>query len=448
MPAPYPEAVDTDKADVTKHKAAAPNAVEPEVLKTTAIATGGQAVARLSDGRVAFISGALADEDITVDITRTKKRYVHAKVSQIKKPSPNRITPECLHAKRAECGGCDWAHIAHKTQLGYKETIVTEQLQRLGGIENPNVQTSTCGNELADRHLAGRTTVRANVKDSRSSFYKRRSNTGFELTQCGAAHPVIEQILIAGRFANASTVTIRVGSATGEIIIITNGDPTGVDLSQVDLDSPGLLGRCLDVESSYNVSIVSSDEIGYHSEVIGGHRWRISSKSFFQTSAKGAEILVATVASIIERDSKKELKNVVDLYGGTGLLRAAVPAEKTLLASVEANPYSSADAKINLAETGARVINKRVENYELPAGVDIVIADPAREGLKVKGVATITNSEVTRLVLVSCDPASLGRDAALLKEAGWLYVDSQLVDMFRNTSRIEVVSHFERSSSC
>lgn len=391
------------------------------------MATGGAGVARLRDGRVAFVQGGVTGDEATIEITKSKRRFVHAQLASVLSPSQFRREPVCQHALSGDCGGCDWAHIVHSAQLGYKVDIVEQQLRRLGGIDSPKV---TALEHVESRHLPGRTTVRASVRSGRAGFLRRRTNKSFELHECGASHPWVEWILTNATFGNADKVTIRVGSATGELVVITDGDPSSVEIR--DTDSTVLEG--------VSVRVFSVDDVGYYSEVIAGRRWRISTRSFFQTSAVGAETLVEAVRGVYNRASPQTLGRVGDLYGGTGLLAAAAP--DNVVVSVEANPYSSADARKNLC-ADVDVVNADVTTWQ-PVSLDCVIADPAREGLKRGGVETIIRSGASRVILVSCDPASLGRDSALLVEAGFGHVDSQLVDMFADTSRIEVVTHFEK----
>lgn len=396
-------------------------------MTISAMATGGAGVTRLDDGRVVFVQGAVQGDEVRLNLTRQKRRFVHAEVAEVVHSSPKRRIATCRHIRNGQCGGCDWAHIDHSAQLTFKEQIVREQLERLGGITTADIKSVE---HVSSAHLAGRTTVRATLRNGKASFLKRRSHNTFTLKECAAVHPWIQEVLLNADFGDGSKVTIRVGSATSELIIITDGSAQSVDLIGLDM---GLLG-------DVHIQICELNQLAYHHEIIAGHPWRISSRSFFQTSAVGAETLVATVKSVYERPSQIPLERVGDLYGGGGLLAAAAP--NNIVVSVESNPYSSADARVNLADH-IDVVNEDVLKWK-PVQLDCVIADPAREGLKRGGVETIAATKAKRVILISCDPASLGRDTALLVEAGFSYVDSQLVDMFPDTSRIEVVTHFER----
>lgn len=382
-------------------------------VRTERMATGGEAVARLEDGRVVFVGGALADESVRVTIDEQKKRFARGRAIEILDRSPARIDPACAHAASGECGGCDWMHIDPATQRTYKHGIVVEQLQRLGGIAEPSVTS-------VEHEPGRRTTVRCTISGGRAGYRARRSDEAFVASQCPAAHPLLEELIVDGDFGDATEVTLRASVASGARLVITNGT----------------VGR---VHVPSDVLVVSEADPGDASlvEEIAGRTWRISARSFFQTSHEGAQALVGAVA----RGLQASAGSVVDLYAGVGLLGGGAAADR-LECSVEANPASAADARHNLGGS-VRVEQARVERWK-PTSFDTVIADPARRGLGKRGAAIVERTGAGHLVLVSCDPASLGRDAALLGEQGWRHEGAELIDMFPNTSRLEVVSTFTR----
>lgn len=387
----------------------------PAELQVDRIATGGEGVARLDSGEVVFVQGALPGERVQVAITERKKRFARGEAVEIVEPSQHRIDPACTHARDGSCGGCDWMHATLAAQRELKTGIVIEQLQRLGGIEAPSVAHRD--------HASGqRTTVRCLVTNGRAGYRSRRQNVGFAAASCSAAHPLIEELIVDGRFVNADEVTIRVGAGTGDRLVVLHGANAQVDAIAVPDD----------------VVVVTEDDcegVHFHEEV-AGRRWQISARSFFQTSQLGAEALVAAVA-----DAAGETGSLVDLYAGVGLLGGAVGQDR-LIAAVESSPSSVIDARSNLAEH-TDVVRAKVERWSA-INADTVIADPARRGLSKDGCATVHATNAARLVLVSCDPASMGRDTSLLAADGWQHQQSELVDMFPDSSRIEVVSVFER----
>ncbi len=382
-------------------------------LHTERMATGGEAVARLENGLVIFVRGALDGETIRAEVTEEKKRFARGQTIEVLDASPMRVDPSCSHALSGVCGGCDWMFMDPVEQQRAKQQIVIEQLQRLGGVPAPVVTTAAM-----DR--GRRTTVRCSVVNGRAGYRRRGTDDAFVANECGAAHPLIEELIIDGDFGDASEVTLRVGTSTGERLVMTDGDASTAvvpaDVRIVNADSPG--------------------DAAIHEDV-GGRRWRISARSFFQTSSEGGEALVAAVGRALD-ESQGDL---VDLYAGVGLLGGGAAGER-LRCAVESNPSSVADARHNLG-ADVVVVQARVERWSATR-FETVIADPARRGLGKDGVAIIERTGAEHLVLVSCDPASLGRDTTLLIEQGWRHNHAEVIDMFPDTSRIEVVSRFTR----
>jgi 23S rRNA (uracil1939-C5)-methyltransferase len=141
---------------------------------------------------------------------------------------------------------------------------------------------------------------------------------------------------------------------------------------------------------------------------------------------------------------------LLDAYAGVGLFSTLLGrgpgdgrqgSERAVIA-VESNPSSAADARINLPSS-ADVVVSRVEDWS-PRSVDLVVADPSRRGLEARGADLLAATGAGRLVLVSCDPASLGRDARLLVDRGFALEQVTVVDLFGHTSHVEAVSVFAR----
>jgi 23S rRNA (uracil1939-C5)-methyltransferase len=171
----------------------------------------------------------------------------------------------------------------------------------------------------------------------------------------------------------------------------------------------------------------------------------VSIGSFFQSGPQAAELLVAAV-----RRAAPELPDaaaVVDAYSGVGMFAACVTAPESHVVAIETSRPAVADARENLAGRSHDIVRGEVGGWRPAADlcVDVVIADPARSGLGAPGVAALSRTEAPVLVLVSCDPASLGRDAALLGRAGYEHQQSEVIDTFPQTTHIEVVSRFART---
>lgn len=393
-------------------------------LDLTGVAAGGEAVGRDAAGRVVFVGGALPGERVAVEITEEKARFARGRVVEVLAPAAQRRPEPCPHVARG-CGGCDWQHAPEDVQRDLRAQIVSDALVRLGGLSDPRIEA---GPPLPA--TAARTTVRAAVEGGSAGFHRRHSDEIVTVDSCLVTHPLVEDLLAEGDFGEASEVTVRAGARTGERLILVR---------------PTAIGVCVPDD----VVLVGADELvggrrAWFHEEAAGRRWRISAGSFFQASPEGAEALVATVrdAIAVGPDGGGPL---VDLCAGVGLFAATVGDDRPVVA-VERSASAVADARVNLAGTSARVVRVALERWR-PRPAEIVVADPARAGLGRTGVGRAVATRADTIVLVSCDPAALGRDARLLGEQGYGHERSVMVDLFPQTSHVEVVSTFRRAGS-
>ena len=384
----------------------------------TGVSSEGAGVGREPDGRVVFVPGALLDETVVVEVVEEKKRHALARLVEIVEPSPDRIEPGCAAVEQG-CGGCDLRHATPQAQRSTKERIVTDALTRIGRLGDPPPLTTI------DLPADGRrTTARCLVIAGRAGYRRRRSADGLTVDACPVLHPALEELVVEGRYDGVREVTLRMGARTGERLVLADPGAAAVDVPA-------------------GVVVVGADELGagrrawYHEEV-GGRRWRISARSFFQARPDGAEALAATVASMVGTGEG----HLVDLYGGVGLLAGTVEWRGPITL-VERSSSAIADARINLADRSVKVLATPVERWK-PSPAAAVIADPARSGLGRRGVEQLDQTGCDVAVLVSCDAGALGRDVGLMIAAGFSLESVVVVDLFPQTSRVEVVSRFVR----
>lgn len=313
--------------------------------------------------------------------------------------------------------------MAPSGQEGLRAAIVRDALERIGRLEVPEIRV---GEDSAPGG-GHRTTVRAAVAGGRAGIRHRGSHEPVRHDSCLVAHPLVEEVLVDGRFGDASGVVIRAGARTGERMVIV---------------SP----RAEEVSVPSDVVVVGDDElragrrVWIHEEV-AGRRWRISGRSFFQSNPAAADHLVEIVAAAVAGAGPGAL---VDLYAGVGLFAGTVGDGREVVA-VERSASSVADLRVNLAgrSPAPTIVRVPVEDWTAsPAGV--VVADPAREGLGKAGARAVLAAAAGRIVLVSCDAGALGRDARLLVDGGYRLVSVELVGMFGFTSNVEVVTVFDR----
>jgi 23S rRNA (uracil1939-C5)-methyltransferase len=393
----------------------------PLTLTPERLVAGGDALARDPDGRVVFIPGALPGEVVTVELVDERRDFARARLVEVVEPSPHRVAAPCPNVARG-CGGCSWQHIALDAQRTARLDIVREALVRQGRLSDPSV---VAGPVLPSDGV--RTTMRFGVDGhGRLGLRARNSHDVVPLDECLIAHPALVDLLEDVTAKGADEVQIRVSVATGERLIAWTGrhrvTPRGIP-DDVTVGGDGFLH-----------------------EDVAGVRLRVSANSFFQASPQAAEALVATVA---EAAGPIDASTVfVDAYGGVGLFSATVGAGAGQVIVVESNRDACGDARANLVAGDIRVTQTAVEAWTPKPDERrfVVVADPAREGLGRAGVEALAATGATRLVLVSCDAAALGRDARLLMEHGYAHVQSTVLDAFAYSHHVEVVTRFDRES--
>ena len=388
------------------------------LLRPDRFAAGGDAVARDEDGRVVFVRGALPGETVEAEIVSEKKDWARASAVAITVPSPDRVIPPCP-SRRAGCGGCGWQHLTIDAQRSARVGIVTEALRRIGGVADPEV-----AHDGGVTPTGYRTTVRVvGTSDGRAGFRSESSHDVVAAPACLIAHPLLATLLPQLRLDDGVEPTLRVSAATGELA-------ARWDRSQGDVHG---LPEGTPVGSSVTLE-----------EVVSGHRLRVSMGSFFQSGPTAAEALVTAVQRAAPELATARL--VVDAYAGIGMFAMCATAPSTRVIAIETSRSAVADASHNLSDRDAQVVRGEVGGWHSPPDVevDVVVADPARTGLGKPGVHALARAKAPVLALVSCDPASLGRDAKLLAAAGYRHERSEVVDTFPHTTQVEAVTRFVR----
>ena len=370
------------------------------------MAAGGDAIARDADGRVVFVTGALPGELVRARVVTSKKDYAKAVVVDVVEPSPDRVAAPCA-AVAAGCGGCQWQHVALGAQGGLKRSIVVDALRRLGRVGADEVE-ALVHESVALPGEGYRTAVRlALTAEGRPAYRRLHSHDHVPVDDCLVLHPLLEALVRDGRWPAAHEVTLRCGARTGEVLVHPRpGEP---------------------------------DPPWFHEEA-AGRRWRISAESFFQVRPDGADALAALVRDAALAGPHA---SAVDLYAGVGLFAGVLADLGARVTAVEGTPSAVRDAARNVPD--AVVVEADVHQWRPEPGtvpVDVVVADPSRAGLGTRGADTVAACEPRTIVLVSCDPAALGRDTRLLAERGYVLERATPVDLFPHTFHVEVVSRF------
>ena len=388
----------------------APDEQQQQRVVIEKLVAGGEGMGRLESGQVVFVPDVVSGETVDVVVTDSKKDFARAELVAVIEPAQTRCSPPCGFVEDG-CGGCNWQHIDPAAQLRAKSDIVVEAFARTARLDVEIHRRKA----LPD--TARRTTVRMAANESGMlGFRARHSHDIVEVDSCVVAHDAIQQFLHSPFLETSGEVTLRVGARTGDI---------GVWCHE---------GRIREGVAS----MAKRGERASVREIVADNEYRVSMGSFFQSSPEAAELLITTLCTDFDGFGI-EGGTLLDAYGGVGLFSKAFAQRFDELILVESNISACRDAVHNLEDCAATIYEMAFEHWQ-PTDVDVVIADPARDGLGKNGLAKLLEIDAPVIALVSCDAVAGARDVQRLVTGGYSLDRVSVLDLFPHTHHVEVVS--------
>lgn len=403
-------------------------------IRIERLAYGGDAVGKLPDGRIVFVPFAIPGELVRVQLIENKKRHARAALVEVLEPSPDRVPPRCVHF--TTCGGCHYQHIDYSAQLSAKAAILREQLQHMGSMTKiPEIEIIASPQPWNYRnHLQFHLTP-----DGKLGFQKARSNQAFAIRECHLPEASIDWLW--PRVEIEPTVGLeRIGLRQGadeELMIVLESTTTAA----LELDVEGLAVSVVQVDPAGSQVLAGSDHLVME---ILGRRFKVSAGSFFQVNSLQAANMVKLLLEYLPLDNTM---TVLDVYAGVGLFSAFLAPRVQRLVGIEISPAACDDFVTNLDEFD------HVELYEASAedvlghtafNPGAIVLDPPRAGLGAKTVAGLLSQGARWLAYVSCDPATLARDAHQLAAGGYSLEKLIFIDLFPHTYHIESMSFWKK----
>ena len=401
-----------------------PGDVIPLTIEKPAV--GGAMIAR-HEGRVLLVSGAIPGERLRARVSRVAKGVAHADAVEIDEGSPDRR----VAAGDPRCGGCLYSHIAYPRQLEIKSQVIADAFKRIGRLELPSPVVVAGSPEDGYRMRA-----RLHVRGSRVGFFREGTH---DLCDARVTRQLLPATLDALDRVMAAIRSIGAGSVR-EIELSENLDASErvahLDLSE-PLD-PRLVEKLVSVDGlTPGPYVTDTIAIGDASLKLRRHVL-----AFFQGNRHLLRDLVAHVAGLVPHGAA-----LLDLYAGVGLFSvAAASARGARVAAVEGDGVAFDDLAANAAATGGTVTAIRAAVEEIGARqADVVIVDPPRTGMSPEALRKVLGLQPPRLIYVSCDVATLARDARRMVDADYLIARADAFDMFPNTPHVETVVVFAKS---
>jgi 23S rRNA (uracil1939-C5)-methyltransferase len=411
---------------------------EPQIPIVTVIPTslvyGGEAMGRLPDGRAVFVPYTLPDETVSVRLVEQKRGYARGELLEVLTPSQARIEPLCLHF--GVCGGCHYQHMSYEDQLTAKTGILGEQLERIGGLVDPPVEpaVSSPNQTLYRNHVQFHLTA-----DGKIGYHKARSDEVLPIQECHLPESPLNTIwpqLDFETFPGLERFALRLGIEDDVQLILESSDLQAPEINIQDLPVSV-------VHLSPGGSLVLGGSEAVWIEVLD-RSFQVSAGSFFQVNTPMAAGMVAHLLEMLPNfQPLTSDATLLDVYCGVGLFSAYLAPLVSRLVGIESSPAAASDFVANLDEFDHVELYEATAEEVLPnldIAPDIVLLDPPRSGISRQAMDGLLGLDSPLLVYISCDPATLARDAKRLTAHGYRLEQITPFDLFPQTYHIESIS--------
>ena len=434
----------------------------------TAMTAEGSGICR-ADGMAVFVPGTAVGDRCVVRVVKVLKKYAFGRLEELLTPSPDRTTPDCPIA--GPCGGCVYRHITYEAELKIKTQRVRDALERIGGFENiPMEPILGAPSRTRYRNKCQLPIGLSKNGEMQMGFYAVNSHRIIDTHTCLLQPEVFDRAAEAFRgwqklsgesiydeAAHSGVLRhlyMRCGEKSGEVLvcIVANGAKLhGEDLLVKMLREavPEITGIVLNINRERTNVI-----LGRELRTLWGKptirdtlcrlEFEISPHAFYQVNRTQAEALYNKAA---EYAGLTGAETLLDLYCGTGTIGLSMASRAKKLIGAEIIPSAVENARKNAAHnhvTNAEFLCGDAKDaarilYERGERPDVIVIDPPRKGCDAAVITTIAAMRPTRVVYVSCDPATLARDLKQFTAEGYNIEAVTPVDMFPGTAHVETV---------
>ena len=396
------------------------------VVEIARLASGGDGVGRLPDGRTVFVPASAPGDRALIRLTEEKKRFARGEIVELIDAGPARIEPLCPAV--GVCGGCAWQHLDYATQVEAKQQILRDAVERIAGrrLDSPPSMTPS------PARFGYRMRARLLEVDSQLGYRALRSHAICPVGHCPVLTPELNAEL----------------AALGDRVAATREPGPGSQSEAREAEWEIAVGSDGFARSS-RLDDAGATEVGDETITLSvrGHALRVSPGTFFQANGLLHARLLDGVASAVGTGG-----GLLELHAGAGFFTLALAAGFERVQVVESGGAAVRDLRVNLDRAGlthVEVIEGRAEavlEARVHAQPDVLLADPPRAGLGAATVRAICAIAPARVVYLSCDPATLSRDIAEFDAAGYTLRSIAGFDLFPQTPHIEALALLDRNA--
>lgn len=442
-------------------------------LEIQSVTSEGSGVGRY-EGMAVFVPGSAPGDRLTVQVVKVLSSYCYGIIREVVTPGPGRIPPRCPVCRR--CGGCSLQQLDYPAELAEKERWVADAVSRIGGISLPVRPILPSPREAGYRNKA-QFPLGMGKEGPCWGFYAPRSHTLIPLEDCRLQPPFFAAIADAvcryiaqsgqqpydeaagtGLFRH---LYLRWGEATGQVMVclVVNGQKVPQPqllVSMVLAACPGVTSILVNTNTKRTNVILGPETRVLFGEpairdILAGVEVEISPLSFYQVNRQAAELLYRQAA---EMAGLRPDDLLLDLYCGAGTIGLSMARQVGSLVGVEVVESAVRDARRNAernniqnarflcADAGAAAARLEEEGLR----PTVAVLDPPRKGCDAATLAAVARMAPRRVVMVSCNPATLARDLRALEKAGYRAEAVQPVDLFPRTAHVETVVLLQREN--
>ncbi|MFS8601045.1 23S rRNA (uracil(1939)-C(5))-methyltransferase RlmD [Priestia megaterium] len=428
----------------------------------------GAGVAKVN-GFPIFVQNALPGESGQVKVIKVKKGYAFGKLIKHHTISEQRVEAPCPVYK--QCGGCQLQHVSYEGQLQFKQKQVKDVMARIGHLPDVPVHSTLGMNDPWRYRNKAQVPVAEREGGLVAGFYQQRSHDIINMDACLIQQQANDDVVQAVKSicekhgvsayqeqkhkGSLRHIMARYGLVTGEIMVVivtrTAELPNKKRIIEDIIEAVPNVKSIVQNVNSKRTNVILGNQTHvlwgeeYIYDYIGDVKFAISAKSFYQVNPEQTKVLYDKALEYADLTGEE---TVIDAYCGIGTISLFLAQKAKKVYGVEIVPEAIEDAKRNAELNGIHNAEFAVGEaevvipnwYKQGIKADVIVVDPPRKGCDEALLNTIIDMKPKKVVYVSCGPATLARDLAILEKGGYETVEVQPVDMFPHTTHVENVA--------
>ncbi len=416
-------------------------------IRITSVSSDGNGVGHI-DGFTVFVPYTAAGDTVKITLEKVKSRFGIGRLLEIVTPSVDRIEPVCGAFVR--CGGCQLRHMSYGSELREKRGIIENAMQRIGGFSGFKLDGIT-GMENPRRY---RNKMIFHTNSDLCGFFAVKSHNIIPIDDCEIGFEENKNILAAVKEflpqIGLTQIFTRKAFKTGEIMVVLsarkNIEKAGEIVERLRGADKNIAGIIADINGRKEL-LWGKNKI---EDILCGVKFEISADSFFQVNPVQTEKLYSKALEYADLTGSE---TVMDIYCGIGTISLCAAKHAKKVIGIEIVERAVSDARENAecngienaefyAGSAENIVPRLINNGERPS---VVILDPPRAGSDEKTLQAIVKAEPKRIVYVSCNPATLARDARFLADKGYKITRAEGFDLFPRTMHVETACLFNKA---